>query len=219
MNVTTINRIGSEAIYANIPSANIIRSLATSGDCIDRFYLTGFEGLCLSMNHAQLTEAVISSVVPMGGELLVVGSEDCCSLWRNVCHSLNIRVSAVDTAKEDVVTAVATILSVNPRISHVMTSTHLDSNVLCQLGATIRSYHKQLVVDNSDDELTVEAITEAGIDFAIAASETEDNVSVIIARRSRLVMTEGNARRSSHDIYALWQSSLSSRNSTWLPMA
>ena len=50
-------------------------------------------------------------------------------------------------------------------------------------------------------------------------AETEQPVSIIIAKRSRLVMTEGNARRGAHDIYAVWQDSLSCRNPKWVPMA
>ncbi len=197
-------------------TSKLIKSLTSQAGVLNHFYLTGYEGLCLMMSHAELTHAIISSVVPMGGELLVVGSKEVCSEWRHACHELSIRVTVVDTAESDLVKAVETILSVNRTITNVMTTSDLDCHTLCELGRVAHENRCSFVVDNSTDELSVEDTQKAGVDFTIAATA---EISVIIARRSKLVMTEGNARRSEHDIYALWQSTLTLRNSTWVPMA
>ena len=208
--------------YENLlkaPTTELMNALASDKSLKERFYLTGYEGLCLGMSHETLTEAVISSVVPMGREMLLVGDSEACTLWRKVCHKLSIKVTVLDAAKEDLGEAVETILKANTQISNIMCSTKSGADVLRTLGRLARKSRKQFVVDNSDDTLTLADIDESGVDFAISGSEGKDAISMIVARRSRLVMAEGNARSAKHDIYAIWQDTLTSRNSRWMPMA
>lgn len=201
--------------------ASVLTSLlSTDKNALEHFYLSGYEGLCLSMDHRRMTEAVISSAVPMDGELLVIGGDAACALWRDVCAKLSIRLSALDIDDENLLRAVETILMVNPRISHILCTTSCGSEKLKEISALARTYHCAVILDSETDTLTMEDIEKAGVDFVLSAStDSEEPVGVLVARRSKLVMTEGNARSFEHDIYALWQDSMANRTPALMPMA
>ena len=218
MKAESFDNLHSAAMSAdNIPSSKIMTAIAASAKSLEHFYLTGFEGLCLGLSHATLTEAVISSVVPFDRELLVIGGSEVCALWRSVCRRLSIQLTAVDVCSADLMEAVSTILANNANISHIMCAADCGLENLAAIGTLARQFRCAFVVDNSSDLLTLSDLAAANIDFLIAASA--DDVAVIVARRSKLVQTEGNARRDTHDIYALWQGSMAERRPTLVPMA
>lgn len=204
---------------ATLQAMNVMSALAADKNFMDHFYLSGYEGLCVSVGHEDLTRCIISTAVPMEGELLVVGGDDLCAMWRGVCASLKIRVSAIDVDKSDVLTATETLLKVNPRITHILCSTHCDAATIKALTMMAHRNGRSVIVDCSADNMNMSEIEASGVDFAISAADGGQPMSVIVARRSRLVMTEGNARRREHDIYSAWQQSLSGRTPKMRPMA
>ncbi len=187
------------------------------------FYLTGFEGLCVEESHAQVCEAVISSLIPFDGELLILGSEtsDACNLWRTIGRKLDINVSFLDADDADLLAAIETVFESNRHITHVLCSSERDGEMLKAIGGVVRRARKSLIVDNCTDSVTMANIDKSNIDFLITASDDlkENPVSLIIARRSKLVQAEGIARRADHDIYALWQQNMNERRSTLEPMS
>ncbi len=207
---------------ANMPLAKILSVFASQNAHPDRFYLTGFEGLCVEAGHSAVCEAVISSAMPFDRELLVIGCEksDTCSLWRSICHRLDVPVSFLDVADEDLLDALSTILQANRNISHVLCSSERSSEMLRKIGAVVRNERCSFVVDNCTDVISMKNINDFCIDFLITASTDNDEnpISLIVARRSRLVQTEGNARTASQDIYTMWQKSMQDRRSTLEPM-
>lgn len=218
MKATSFDQLKSctEALEA-ISSVDLLKSLAAEKSLLDHFYLTGYEGLCLSLGHRDLTRSVISSAVPMYGELLAIGTKDEINFWASICEDLHIGMTAVETNGSDATEAIANLLKENPSISHIL-CTSAYANIKSLTDAA-HKHHSSVIVDDSARSVDMAAIEAAGIDFSISTAETESPISVIIAKRSRLVMTEGNARRGEHDIYAAWQDSLASRNPTWVPMA
>lgn len=203
----------------SLRAMNVMSALAQDKSFVEHFYLSGYEGLCVQMGHEELTRSIISTAVPMEGELLVVGGDELCGLWRRVCASLRIRVSAIDVERGDVVVATETLLKVNQRITHILCSTQLDAEVVRRLTELAHRNGRSVIVDSTSDSMDMGDIEKSGVDFAISAGEGDRPVSVIVARRSRLVMTEGNARRREHDIYMAWQASLEGRTSRIRPMA
>lgn len=183
----------------------------------DHFYLTGFEGLCVEANHAQVCEAVISSVVNFDRELLILSNEasETCKLWRKICRELDIKLTFLDINDENILDAIETLLTANTKISHVLCSSEREGQTLKEIGKIVRQRRRSFIVDNCTDEISMANINEFNIDFLIMADEP---MSMIIARRSKLVQTEGIARRASHDIYAIWQKSMNDRLSTLEPM-
>ncbi len=222
LNLITMKAMSFEQIkssaesIAAISAADVFNKLSAGNNLMDHFYLTGYEGLCLGLDHKELTRAMISSAVPMCGEILVIGSQDEIDFWGNICSDLHIGVKALSA---NAALSVGSILKENPRISNILCSAELGSEAIASLCAEAHRRHVAVIVDNAETVMDMAAIESASIDFAISASEADTTVGVIIARRSRLVMTEGNARRGEHDIYAVWQDSLVGRNPTWVPMA
>lgn len=204
---------------AAMSSMDLLKSLGAENSLMDHFYLTGYEGLCLSLDRRGLTRSVISSAVPVCGELLAIGSKEEIGFWTSICEDLRIGMTAVEANGADATEIVADILKENTAISHVICTSSYGHDSIARLADTAHKHRCAVIVDDSANSIDMAAIEAAGIDFSISTAETANPISVIIAKRSRLVMTEGNARRGEHDIYAVWQDTLSTRNPTWVPMA
>ncbi len=211
-------KTSAEAINA-MPVMNVLSDLSTDKSLMDHFYLTGYEGLCLNLSHDEITRSVISSAVPMYGELLVVGAENDIAKWNGVCASLRIGVTSIAGETSETASLAESILKTNTKISHILCSSNCGKETIDALCAVAHKHRCAVIVDNQGDEINLAGVEGAGIDFAFSTAEGEQPISVFVARRSRLVMTEGNARQGVHDIYAVWQDSLASRNPTWAPMA
>lgn len=222
MKAMTIERLMSDIeSFVALPSMKVVEALTADSRFREHFYLTGYEGICLDLGHESLTRAIISSAVPMEGELLVIGSDSACNLWHKVCAELRIRVSFVDAAEEDLLEAVEAILTANKRIGHVLCTSHCSGCTIKAISALAHKSRAALIVDTDSTQMEMSEIEANGIDFCIStpAEESEAALSIVIARRSRLVMTEGNARNAEHDIYSAWQDCLSARKPSWAPMS
>lgn len=210
-------RSSADALTATA-TAEVFKNLTAANTRADHFYLTGYEGLCFGMDHETLTRSVISSAVPMYGELLAIGNEQEIEAWSAICRDLHIAMTSIVSHGADAAQAVADILAENPAISHILCTT--DYAAIKSLSQVAHKHRVAVIADTDSVELDMAFIEDAGIDFAISTTPADEmSMSIIIARRSRLVMTEGNARPGEHDIYAAWQDSLASRNSTIIPMA
>lgn len=202
-----------------MPVMNVLSDLSADKSLMDHFYLTGYEGLCLGLNHDDITRSVISSAVPMYGELLVVGSESDIVKWSGICARLRIGMTSISGETVETARVAETILKDNNRISHILCSSNCGKETINALCAAAHKRRCAVIVDNKGDEIDLAGVEGVGIDFAFSTAEGEQPISVFVARRSRLVMTEGNARQGEHDIYAVWQDSLANRNPTLVPMA
>lgn len=182
---------------------------------MESMYKAGFEELCIAGGSVAANEAVISSVVPLDGELLIVGNVETIGQWRHICHNLSISASVVDGdgTSSDLLDALDAILSSNNRITHIVCSSERSEANLAALGMMARRYKRSLIVENAMSNIVVSDMNKLNIDFLIG------NNGNVTARRSKLVQAEGNARTSAHDIYALWQCSMSERRATLEPMA
>lgn len=187
-------------------------------DKSESFYQTGFETLCVEAGHSNMIEALISSVIPFDGELLIIGNSDMCKMWRTICHNLSINVTAIDgtDTEADLNEALRVVMESNRHITHVICSVEKGHDDLKKIGDAAKRYRKSLIVDNSTDTLSISDMNQYNIDYLISADE---NLSLVLARRSKLVQTEGNARMASHDLYTIWQNSMSLRRPTLEPMA
>lgn len=201
-------------------TAKLVRDLISQKVFSDRFYMTGFECICINANHAKLSESVISSVVPLDGELLIIGNDESCALWRSLCHKLDILVSSVDGDEEYIRSALEAILNTNNRISHIICGSQYSNGLLQYIGTMAHRFRCTFIVDNCNNVVTMSDIKSCNIDFLVTADEASDNpTSMVIARRSKLVQAEGNARSNTTDIYAQWQQMVEVRQSTLEPMA
>lgn len=183
------------------------------------FYRTGFEELCMNISRTATSEAVISSVIPFDGELLIIGNSEVCTLWRHICHNLSISVSVIDgqDTEECLETALKAVLNTNEHITHIICSSERSANSLSLIGKMAKEYRKSLIVENANNAIAASNMNSHNIDFLITAEENCE--TLVVARRSKLVQTEGNARHANHDIYAMWQNDMRVRTATLEPMA
>lgn len=181
----------------------------------EHFYRTGFESIRVNGNYEAVYEAVIASMIGYNNELLVIGQSEQSAAWRKTCKALDVNVSTIDI-DNNIATAVETILSVNKNITHILCGSEVSSDVLNKIGEISRKYRRSLIADNSHYDYNMNDIDRYNIDFLVCP---QVDSSLIVARRSKLVQTEGNARNIANDLYTIWQSGLSDRRSTLEPMA
>lgn len=209
-------------LLAELQATTLVAELSKKSGFMDHFYLTGYEALCLRASHSELTRSIISSAVPIDAELLVVGHTTQCDEWRHACAELRIHVTALDLAETasiaELTEATEAILEANHRISHILADTAAGQQTIEALATIAHRAHRGMIADNSSAAISIADLEAANVDFTIADTTVSD-IALVVARRSRLVMTEGNARQADHDIYAAWQNTLAARNPTWAPMA
>lgn len=181
----------------------------------EHFYRTGFESIRVNGNYEAVYETVIASMIGYNNELLVIGQSEQSAAWRKTCKALDVNVSTIDI-DNNIATAVETILSVNKNITHILCGSEVSSDVLNKIGEISRKYRRSLIADNSHYDYNMNDIDRYNIDFLVCP---QVDSSLIVARRSKLVQTEGNARNIANDLYTIWQSGLSDRRSTLEPMA
>lgn len=217
--ITFAQLSANPGLLQELLATTLIAELSRKSGFLDHFYLTGYEALCLRASHEELTRGVISSVVPVGSELLVVGHTPQCERWRQACAELRIHVTALDLADtRDLAEAAKAILEANKSISHILVDTAAGRDTLRTLARLAKANRRGLMADNTSAAISIADLEEAGVDFTLAGTSVDD-IALVVARRSRLVMTEGNARQAEHDLYAAWQNTLEARNPTWAPMA
>lgn len=211
-----VNEVDNTKLASKLISAFTMQNVHS-----DLFYLTGFECICINANHAKLSEAVISTAIPFDGELLIIGNDDSCTLWRNICHQMDIKVSAIDGNEDYISSALEAILKTNKNISHIICGSQYSDALLRTIGTIAHQYRCTFIVDNCNNVVTMANINDYKIDFLVTADSDDAQIptSIVIARRSKLVQTEGNARSKNNDIYAMWQQIVGIRKSTLEPMA
>lgn len=196
----------------------LMNNFAGQGVSPDFFYLTGYEGIFVEAQRNQVCECVISSVVSLGSDLLLVAESDSFDSWESLCYGLGINVTLVD-ANSISVSDIKSILVDDVDISHVMTVGVSDRSLLMQIGSVAKELNRSFVVENvADDHIRMSDLDDMNVDYLLQTSPDSVGMSLVIARRNKLVQTEGNARRPSQDIYAMWQSSVAFRSSSLTPM-
>ncbi len=182
---------------------------------MESIYKLGFEELYVNGGIVAASEAVISSVVPLDSELLIIGNVASIDEWRAVCHKLSIVASVIDNdgSTSDLICAVEAILASNNHISHIICGSERCEACLAAIGMLARKYKRSFIVVDTTDCVEAVNMKLLNVDFLIS------NTGNITARRNKLVQTEGNARTSGQDIYAMWQRSMSHRCATLEPMA
>lgn len=183
----------------------------------DRFYQTGFETILFNQSKDFALETVLSSVVPWDKELLILNSLDTPIEPRGVGihpETLSHNITLCDLGSMEL------LVQSRPRLSYILLNIPdvqtLADNVLKQL-LQIISRNKLTLIVNCDLEVT--ALNDrfmGAIDFMVG--KLHKLRSFVVARRSKLVATEGNSRKLNMDLHAYWQLSLSKRNAFLEPM-
>jgi hypothetical protein len=201
--------------------AHVIRMWSKREFTTSRFYQTGFETIVFNKDRTFAIETVLSSVVTLDDEILIAGFGNSLNeLERKatqqgiVFHRYNWFTDGWNRLDE--------VVTANPKISKILIGIDAETEVddipveaLLSVAAKRKTgliVYCETSVDGLNDRF------KGAIDFMIGECDCYTKHSFVVARRSKLVQTEGVSRSFHFDLYGYWQWSMRKRNSIIEPM-
>jgi hypothetical protein len=184
------------------------------------FYRTGFESIFFNHDRQYALSCVLSSVVPVEKEIVIAGENH---LDEVIAGAEQFEIpNIVLDATPDEIPLVKTFLTSRTNVSHLILVVGYDDD---RIEKYIRHIRPVLDLNGIDLVLyctaSVERIhdrTNGGVDYMIGGWDESPDNSFVVARRNKLVQTEGNSRLFNYDLYASWQWSLRARETNIVPM-
>ncbi|MBS2096670.1 hypothetical protein [Carboxylicivirga linearis] len=190
----------------------------------ESFYLTGYETISFKRTREFALETVLASVIPFEKDLLIVSNNIDDLRLQRLCtyHGVSSSIIKKPQTLED--WEEFKQKAANYRLySHVLVSCDVndagDMEQLMEITTLVDNMKIGLIVHCRRKPMALKQVSNLNVDYMICNGTNSDISSVVLARRSRLVQTEGNARDSRMDLYNYWQSTLYGRNSYIEPMA
>ena len=199
----------------------ILELWATESLTSDRFYQTGYETILYNESLSFAIETVLTSVMLWDKELLIIGSAEESNKVKMLAKSHSIDGHILSGAD---ITGLktASILKFFPQISHVLinidSSEYLQSPNFMEVVQAAVNTGRDIIVTSTSQFTKLTDWFRNIVSFTVGHLDNIDKKSFVIARRNKLVQTEGNARSSRHDLYGYWQWSMRNRTSVIEPM-
>ena len=212
---TNVNNAAPGTVFYDESSVRQLMSiLSVSSLQPDRFYLTGYETIFFETSHEFVLESLHTSVMGFVKELLIVRLSDEVSVYEQLCrrHDIGYRIIEACEGMIDF-TILEERLATDCRHSHLLISgsvLNYGEHLIFKLGDLLSRYRRCLFV--------LKDVFQYHVDFMVA-NDVKSGNSVVLARRSKLVQSEGIARTPLYDLYAYWQSSMRSRRPCIEPMS
>ncbi len=210
------------SFYDESSVQQLMSLLSVSSVKPDRFYLTGYETVFFNASRAFLLESVLSSVMNFEKELVIIRLSEHDDIYATLCDELDINYKIIDATDGNIdFLELEEGLVGNFRRSHYLVSgeiLNIGEHLIYKLGDLLERYRVSLIVDCGYNPLLMKNVFQYNVDFMIANDNNNSNCSVVVARRSKLVQAEGNARTPGYDLYAHWQRSMKSREAIIEPM-
>jgi hypothetical protein len=190
----------------------------------DNFYMTGFEAISFNRRMSFAVETVLSSVASFDSEVLIVNTGDRSFSIAALCDRLHIanRMVGFDELNDGLAKLKET-LSKNRYISHLVVCEDdtyvVGPGSLKEIGVLATQQKVDFIVECARKPLTVRQAIDFGVSFLVSPILGCANKSLILARRSRLVQSEGRSRSMVHDLYRYWQLIAARRKHIIEPMA
>jgi 2-aminoethylphosphonate-pyruvate transaminase len=176
----------------------------------------GYEAILVQGSGTSGIEAVVSSVIPRDGKLLVVINGAYGRRIRDIAERHGIETVALEVAEnaQPAPQRVGQSLSNDTQITHVAL-VHCETssgilNPLDEIGAVVKASQRTFIVDamSSFGGIPLNA-AEARIDFLVSSAnkciEGVPGFSFVLADRAQLLAAGGSARTVSLDLLAQWQ--------------
>ncbi len=221
---TNVNNTPSGKVFYDESSVKQLMSiLSVSSVQPDRFYLTGYETIFFDATREFLLESLLTSVMSFEKELLIVELSQKDVIYEQLCDRHDISFKKIEAKDGQLDFALLEEWLVNSRRhSHLLVSGDIlkyGEHLIHKLGNLLARYRRSLIVDCGSNPLLLKDVFQYHVDFMIANDYKLINRAVVVAKRSKLVQVEGNARTATYDLYAHWQSSMRSRGSSIEPMS
>lgn len=188
------------------------------------FYLTGYETISFKRTREFALETVISSVIPLDKDLLIVANNTDDKHIQKLCRMYNVDTSLIQLPESPAeLEAVISAYAQTNMYSHLLIS--CDVNIpecqkqIRQLATELVKYSIKLIVHCRREPIDLHEVSELNVAYMICNGMSSYISSVILARRSELVQTEGISRSFNQDLYSYWQKTLFGRKSGIKPMA
>ena len=176
----------------------------------------GYEAILMQGSGTYGVEAVISSVLPREGSLLVVvnGAYGERIVTMAARHGIPATALRCDENRLPDLDAIGSALQIDPAITHVV-AVHCETtagilNPVEAIGQLVKRHGREFIVDamSSFGAIPLD-LAGAGVDYLVSSAnkciEGVPGFAFVLARRGALLNTEGRARTLSLDILAQWQ--------------
>ncbi|MBR8536545.1 hypothetical protein KDU71_13305 [Carboxylicivirga sediminis] len=188
------------------------------------FYLTGYETICFKRTREFALETVISSVIPLDKDILVVANHSDDLHIQKLCSLYGVNSTLIHLPEsEKELEAALSAYEQQRSYSHILISCDVNTpeckDKIRLLAAELSKTSIKLIVHCRRSPMDLSEISELNVAFMVCNGMSSYISSVVIARRSQLVQTEGISRNDKLDLYNYWQKMLYSRNSGIKPMA
>lgn len=177
---------------------------------------TGYEAILMQGSGTFGVEAVISSVLPRDGKLLVIinGAYGERTATMAARHNIATTLLRWDENQLPDLATIDQALESDPAITHVAV-VHCETtagilNPVARIGEIVKRHGREFIVDamSSFGAIPLQ-LAEAGIDYLISSAnkciEGVPGFAFVLARREALLKTAGGARTLSLDLLAQWQ--------------
>lgn len=176
----------------------------------------GYETILIQGSGTFAIEAVVSSVIPRDGKLLIVINGTYGKRIRDIAERHGIESVAIETTENTPSDPqqVLRILTEDNEITHVAL-VHCETssgilNPLPEIGAVVKELQRTFIVDAMSSFGGIPLnVAEAGIDFLVSSAnkciEGVPGFSLVIADRAQLLASDGAARSVSLDLLAQWK--------------
>ena len=208
-------------ISDNMLNNNMLQMWSKRDHNTSRFYATGFETIMFNRDPFFVLRTVLASTVAWDKEILIIGSESSREKLCRTAREQNLTYHYFDIFNDDFEEFESKISNF-ANISHLLVGIDSDTQIeqipITNLLNIISRHRCSLVVycDSSVDGIN--DIFGGAIDFMICGLTNEPPLSFVVARRSRLVQTEGNSDSVNFDLYSYWQWSVRERKPIIEPM-
>jgi len=214
------NLFGS-SLAENSMDNNVIQMWSNRDFNVSRFYTTGFETILFNKDQSFVLETVLASTVAWDNEILIAGNVNSLEKLCKYVSKQNLTYYGSDWNSEcwndvdDIMPAYSNITHLLVGIDSLTSMDNIPVKKLLQLTAK----HKLTLIVYCDIPVTgLNDIFNDAIDYMIGISSFEPPKSFLVARRNKLVQTEGKSRSFNMDLYTYWQWSMRDRTSIIEPM-
>jgi 2-aminoethylphosphonate-pyruvate transaminase len=176
----------------------------------------GYEGILIPGSGTFGIEAVISSVIPRDGKLLIIINGAYGKRILDIARRHGIESVAIESRENTPpdLQHVRRSLTDDSEITHVV-MVHCETssgilNPVHEIGAVVKELQRTFIVDAMSSFGGIPLnVAEAGIDFLVSSAnkciEGVPGFSLVIADRAKLLASDGSARTVSLDLVAQWK--------------
>lgn len=186
-----------------------------------QFYQTGFETLLFKKDRRFALETVLSSVVSIDDQVLIAGFGVPLEEMINKAEALSLDYQSFNWFSggwSRLLQIIGSSRQLNTILIGIDAQTEVNDIPVEELVAAASQTKSRLIVYCETDVDGLNDQFKNAIDFMIGECDCHPHQSFVVARRSKLVQTEGVSRSFNLNLYNYWQWSMRKRNPVIEPM-